>query len=176
VLFRSVDAAFKNYSGSTFLGTEVGPNTNPSSAGTTGEITGVQGIVNRCEQSGYGFTLWCYADWADNYHTWGLQITHTRTYPLITAAATEISRRLDPQKTLPDLRISYSQNGAVTLAVTSMSDYKLRIIRADGKIVKTLTGGNTAVFNFPKTEFARGVYMLVFFDRTRTISKMMPVY
>jgi hypothetical protein len=78
------------------------------------------------------------------------------------------------QNTATDcVKICRLQNNMISVSVLYTSAYELRIMRADGKVVRMITGNKPAIFNFSRNELKPGAYIVHIAGNRETVSKMM---
>jgi hypothetical protein len=75
-----------------------------------------------------------------------------------------------------DVRISYLQNSVIAVSVPFANAYEMRIMQADGRIVKAIHGNKAAVYNFTRQELKTGVYFVNIVSGRNKVLKTMVLY
>ena len=57
------------------------------------------------------------------------------------------------------VRITRLPNNMVSISVPYSNPYEMRIMRADGKVLKTIQGKTPAAYNFTRQDFKAGIYL-----------------
>ncbi len=86
------------------------------------------------------------------------------------SAAAVVPSAAGQNAVMDGVKICQLQNSIVSISVPYTSAYELRIMRMDGKIVKTITAGKAATYNFSRNELRPGVYIVNVAGNRETVS------
>jgi hypothetical protein len=74
------------------------------------------------------------------------------------------------------VRISHLQNNTVSISVAYTAAYEIRVLRADGRAVKTIYGRTAAIYKFTGQDLKPGVYFVTVVSNREKVLKTMVLY
>jgi hypothetical protein len=94
-----------------------------------------------------------------------------------TTAAIPVTATETGQKSVIDaVRISYFRNNSVSINVPCRSAYEMRIIQANGKIIKTIRATKATAYIFSRQDLKVGVYFVTIVGNKDKLSKTMVLH
>jgi len=85
-----------------------------------------------------------------------------------TSACHETARDEAHTSMTDDVTVGYSRNGSVSIHIPFQKIYTMRIMRADGKIMKTMTAGKPATFTLCRKNLGAGAFFVNIVNGTST--------